>query len=337
MKNLIRKYKELSFEQKTIIKTILGLCFSAILASGKFVIGLFTDYNMISIAVYTSGILLAKLECVLGAKSNKLTFKQRNILVAFFLFLSSVFYIGFMCRMFFIERRLKNNSMIYVLLLAFISFVELGFAIAGLLRIKNKGHLYRNIKIINFCIALVAILTTQMAILNMTSETDVVSIANAYTGIGIGIFIALCAVYILFAPKISIIDRENNVFELKDETKNKLINMENDTAEIPLCRSKVYGSYIYCATIANGQVNGNIERGTTLWKHMHILLKILCCILSEILLFVWLIGRLIFMFRSINLPRRLENKMSKNGFEKINCQDKIQTNVPESIDNTIIL
>ena len=98
-------------------------------------------------------------------------------------------------------------------------------------------------------------------------------------------------------------------------------------------RSKVYGSYIYCATIANGQVNGNIERGTTLWKRMHILLKILCCILSEILLFVWLIGRLIFMFRSINLPGRLENEMSKNGFEKINCQDKIQTNVPKSIDN----
>ena len=72
----------------------------------------------------------------------------------------------------------------------------------------------------------------------MTSETDVVSIANAYTGIGIGIFIALCAVYILFAPKISVIDRENNVFELKDETKNKLINMENDTAEIPLCAAK---------------------------------------------------------------------------------------------------
>lgn len=320
MKKLIRKYKELSFEQKTIIKTIISLCFSTVLASGKLVIGLFTDYNMISIAVFTFGILLAKSECVLGIKSNMLSFKQRNVLVAVFLFLSSAIYIWFMCRMFFIERRLKNNGILYVLLLALISFVELGFAIAGLFRVKNKGHLYRDIKIINFCIALVAILTTQMSILNMMSETDVVSIGNAYTGIGVGVFIALCAVYILFAPKISVIDREHNVFELKDETKNNLINMKDDSAEILLCRSEVYGSYIYRATIANGQVNGNIERGTSLWKRMHVVLKILCCILSEILILVWLIGRLIFMFRSINLPGRLERKMNNNGFVKVDLQ-----------------
>lgn len=320
MKKLIRKYKELSFEQKTIINTVIGLCFSTVLACGKLIIGLFTDYNMISIAVYTFGILLAKLECVLGVKSNKLTFKQRNILVAVFLFISSAIYIWFMCRMFFIDRKLKNNGLIYVLLLALISFTELGFAIAGLLRTKNKGYFYRDIKIINFCIAIIAILTTQMSILNMFSETGVVSIGNAYTGIVVGIFIALCAVYILFAPKISVIDREHNVFELTDEKKNKLINMENNTVEMPLCRSGVYGSYIYRATIENGQVNGNIERDATLWKQMHVSLKILCCILSEILLFVWLIGRLVFMLRSINLPERLERKMKNNGFVKVDLQ-----------------
>ena len=115
MRNLLRKYKELSFEQKTLYKTIIGLCFSTVLACGKLVIGLFTDYNMISIAVYTFGILFAKLECVLGIKPNKRTFKQRNILIAVFLFIASVFYIGFMVRMFFIERKLKDNGMIYVL------------------------------------------------------------------------------------------------------------------------------------------------------------------------------------------------------------------------------
>lgn len=179
MRKLIRKYRESSFEQKTLYKTIIGLCFSTVLACGKLVIGLFTDYNLISIAVYTFGILIAKSECVLGIKTNKRTFQQRNILIAVFLFFASVFYIGFMVQMFFIDRKLKDNGMIYVLLLAFISFVELGFAIAGLIRTKNKGHYYRNIKIINFCVALIAILTTQMSILNMQSETNTVNIANA--------------------------------------------------------------------------------------------------------------------------------------------------------------
>ncbi len=317
MRNLISKYREMPFEQKTILKTIIGLCFSAVLACGKLVIGLFTDYNMISIAVYTFGILLAKFECVLGVKTNKRTFKQRNILTAVFLFVSSIFYIGFMCRMFFIERHIKSQSMVYVLLLAFISFVELGFAIAGLIRTKNKGHYYRNIKIINFCVALIAILTTQMSILNMNSETGVGNIANAYSGIGVGIFIALCAIFILFAPKTSVIDREHNAFKLENETKNKLIDLNGETFEILLSWSTVYGSYVYRATVKDGIIDGHIERNKSLWKRMHLFWKIICCILSEILLFVWLIGRLFFFFRSINLPKRLESKMNNNGFIKI--------------------
>ncbi len=325
MRNLIRKYKELTFEQKTVLKTILGLCFSSVLACGKLVIGLFTDYNMISIAVYTFGILLAKLECVLGVRTNKRTFKQRNLLVAFFLFISSVFYIGFMCRMFFIERRIKDNGMLYVLLLAFISFLELGFAIAGLFNSKVKGHYIRNIKIINFCIALIAILTTQMSILNMNSETGIVDMANAYSGIGVGIFIALCAVFILIAPKASVIEREHNAFTLKNADKNTLINLDKETVEIILSRSNVYGSYVYRATIKDGKtIDGNIEREKSLWKRMHIILKILCCILSEILIFVWLIGRLIFFLRSINIPKRLERKMNKNGFEKVLVENERQ-------------
>ena len=276
MRNLIRKYREMPFEQKTILKTIIGLCFSAVLACGKLVIGLFTDYNMISIAVYTFGILFAKFECVLGVKTNKRTFKQRNIMTAVFLFVSSVFYIGFMCRMFFIERHIKSQSMVYVLLLAFISFVELGFAITGLIRTKNKGHYYRNIKIINFCVALIAILTTQMSILNMNSETSIVNIANAYSGIGVGIFIALCAIYILFAPKTSVIDREHNIFRLENETKNKLIDLNDKTVEILLSWSTVYGSYVYRATVKDGIIDGHIERNKSLWKRMHLFWKIIC-------------------------------------------------------------
>ncbi len=239
------------------------------------------------------------------------------MLIAVFLFIASVFYIVFMVRMFFIERKLKDNGMIYVLLLAFISFVELGFAVAGLLRIKNKGHYYRNIKIINFCVALIAILTTQMSILNMQSETNTVNIANAYSGIGVGCFIAFCGVYILFAPQISIIGREQNVFELFEKDKNKLINMEKDTVELSLCHSTVYGSYIYRASIKDGIIDGYIEREQSLWKRMHIIMKILCCILSEILIFVWIIGRIVLFFRSVNLPKRLEKRMYNNGFIKL--------------------
>lgn len=201
MMKLVRKYKELSPEQKIVIKTIISVSFSAILACGKLIVGLFTDYNLISIAVYTFGILFAKGECVLGIESNRLTFRQRSILIALFLMISSAIFIGSMCRMFFIERQIKDNGLSYVLLIAFISFTELGFAITGLVRLKGRGGHYRNIRIINFCVALIAILTTQMNILSRHSATGVVHIANAYSGICIGAFIILCAAYILFVPQ----------------------------------------------------------------------------------------------------------------------------------------
>ena len=317
VKHFIRTYRAWPYEQKTVAKTVIGICGSALLAFGKLAIGLFTDYDLVGIAVYTFALLLAKLECVLGLTNDKQTFRRRNTLAAGFLFLSSLLYIAFMSRMFFIERTVRNRGMMYVLLLAFISFCELGFAIAGLFRTKDKGHLCRNIKIINFCVALIAILTTQISILNMHSETNVVHIGNAYSGIGVGCFIALCAVYILIAPKTSVVGREHQRFTLTEPARNHLIPMREAQTELLLCRSFLYGDYLFRATVREELVEGDIVRGKSLWKRMHVLWKILCCILSEILIFVWLFGRAILFLRTIDLPARLTRTMRNNGFQPI--------------------
>lgn len=316
MRKIIRKYRQMSFEQKTILKTIIGMCGSTLLACGKFIVGLFSDYTLCIIAAYTFAILLAKLECVLGAKSSKRTFRTRNLLIGVFLFISSIVYIVFMVLSLFEEHKIKSHSLNYVVLLAFISFVELGLSIIGIFKTKNKGHFYRDIKIINFCVALIAILTTQITILDFTT-TENTAAANAYSGIGIGVFIAICTVYITIAPKIGIVGREYNSFELKQASMNKLVNIEKSSARIMLCKSGVYGSFVFDAKIDGNTVSGNIKQEKSLWKRMNIILKIFCCILSELLIFAWLFGRIVLFFRSINLPQRLERKMLENGFIKI--------------------
>lgn len=314
MRKLFRKYRELPFEGKMVWETVLGLGFSAAFAAGKLIIGSFTDYNLCIIAVYTFALIFAKLECVLGIKFQKISFATRNLLIALFVLAASLVYIGYMSRLFFIERPRKDYEMVYVLLLAFISFVEFGFAVGGIVRTKNNGHFYRDVKIINFCIAIIAILTTQMTILDFTA-TENTDFYNAFSGVAIGVFIAICAVYILIAPKISVIDREHNVFILKEKEKNVLVNMKEPATEIPLCRSRIYGSFVYRATVREQAIDGHIMRDKNIWKRMNFILKVLCIILSEILIFVWLFGRLVFFFRTINLPRRLELKMKRNGFE----------------------
>ena len=53
MKNLFISYKKLSYEQRVILITSLGLCFSTLLTCGKFIVGLFFNYNLCIIAIYT--------------------------------------------------------------------------------------------------------------------------------------------------------------------------------------------------------------------------------------------------------------------------------------------
>lgn len=48
----------------------------------------------------------------------------------------------------------------------------------------------------------------------------------------------------------------------------------------------------------------------------HIFIKILLIILSEILIFLWLIGRFIYFLRCSTLIKKLNKIMEENGFKK---------------------
>lgn len=318
MKKRILNYINLPYEQKLILKTVVGMLFSAALAVGKLIIGLFGDYALCGTAAYSLAMLAAKLECVIGTRTQTKSFAHRNRMVAVFLMISSVCYTVFMSRLLFTERVPTEYPLEYVVILAFISFVEFGFALSGLIRTKDKGHFYRNIKIVNFGLAMIAILTTQITLLDFT-QTPSADGFNGCAGIGIGIFLAICAVYVYFAPRISVVGREYNEFRLCFVAQNKLIRTSDtgQSVELMLCKSYVYGSYVYRARLEGETLRGNIERQPSLWKRMPVAVKILCIVLSEILMFVWLGGRLIYFFRTIDLPGRLERILQKQGFERV--------------------
>lgn len=314
MIHFIRKYRAMPFEDRLVLRASLGLCFSAALTAGKFVIGILTDINLCIIAVYTCAILLAKLQCVRGAKRPT---RKGTALTAASLFFASVVYSAFMGSFAFVGRAHGDYGIIHAIFLACIAFFELGFAISGIFRTVDRGYAYLNIKIIDFCIALIALLTAQVAILNITSvrNTDVY---NSFAGMGVGIVIAFCALYILIAPKVGLFGKEQQNFLLRDATKNGLIDMKKTAVSLMLCRSFVYGSYVYEAAVSGPFVEGRIVRTESLWKRMDLFWKIVCCILSEILVFVWLFGSALLFFRSMNLPKRLQKRMAENGFTPLN-------------------
>ena len=299
MKELLRKYRAMPYEDRLVLRSTLGLCFSAVLTSGKFLIGIFTDVNLCIIAVYTCAILLAKLQCIRGTSHPT---RKGTVLAAVLLFFASVVYSAFMGSFAFVRRRHGDYGIVLV---------------AGIFRTADRGYSYLNIKIIDFCIALIALLTAQIAILNFTSTPNV-DVYNSFAGMGVGIFIALCALFIFIAPKVRVLGREHQVFLLADGEKNSLIDMKKTAVTVVLCRSFIYAPYLYEATVRGSFVDGNIVRGKSLWERMHIALKILCCILSEILVFVWLIGNAVFFFRSMDLPQKLQRQMAQNGFTSLN-------------------
>lgn len=313
MKDLIRKYRAMPYENRLVLRSTLGLCFSAVLTSGKFIIGILSDVYLCIIAVYTCAILLAKLQCIRGTKNPT---RRGPVIAAVLLFFASVVYSAFMGSFAFARRQQGEYGISYVAFLALIAFCELGFSIAGIFRTADRGYFYLDIKIIDFCIAMIALLTAQIAILNFTGTPNA-DVWNSFAGMGVGILIAMCAIYILIAPKVRLVGREHQAFLLTDGEKNSLIDMKKTAVFIVLCRSFVYGSYVYEAEVSGSFVDGHIVRGESLWKRMNLALKILCIVLSEILVFVWLIGNAVLFFRSMNLPKRLQKRMAQNGFQPV--------------------
>ncbi|MCM1404475.1 MAG: hypothetical protein NC133_03185 [Prevotella sp.] len=294
--------------------TNIGLVLSTISASGKFMFGMLFDRNLCVIAIYTLVLLLAKFECVLGLKSSKRTLPRQNRLIATLLCCASLVYIGCMVKMLLSPASTKTYDLFATCMIAFIAFVEFGCALAGIISKKYQGYyLYRNLKIINFIMALMAILTTQMVILDFTLTQNVTAY-NASTGIGIGVVTVFCAIYILVAPRIGVVGHEHQAFYLCVPTQNHLVDTHATTLNLTLCRSWLHGNYVYRAHVHGDTVRGNIVRTPTLWQRIPIVGKIVCCILSEILIFVWLLGRLLFFFRTATVPKRLAKLMSRNGF-----------------------
>lgn len=286
-----------------------------IVAIGKILFGVFTDVILCAVGAFNLMLFIAKLGCVIGIRRNK-GFKNRNTFTAIFLFFGGLLYAIYMSLNLYLDIQQDEYPMAVAIIIAAIAFTELGIAIYGLIRTKEKGHDYRNIKIISFASSLIALMTAQIAILSFTNETDV-SQFNSYSGIAVGAITMLLAIYVYFAPQISTIDREHNTFKLIINENNKIVDVSQGNVELMLVKSKIYGDYVYQASVENDVVDGKIIKKPGIWKSLHIVVKIICIILSEVLIFAWIIGYAIYFVRTIDMPRKLQKKMIDNGFELI--------------------
>ena len=312
MIKIINKYRALSFEEKTIFSTTFSMIFNGIMAIGKILLSFFFGVFFLVSGVLNIFMLMAKAECYLGVKSpEKKTFEYRNFMTGMFLVLAGLQYAVYMGRMLYANIELMEYDMILGIIIATVSFVEIGIAIIGCFKVNGKGHYYRNIKIINLCSAMTAIVLTEVALMSFASETDS-RVMNGIFGLVVGAIIVLMGLFVFVAHKISIVDREHNVYKIKDVN-----SFDTEEVNIRLTHSKFYADYVYHGIRIGDTIDGHIVRLKSPILKWNIYINVLVIVLSEILIFPYAVGAFVFYVKNRNLIKVLDEKMAELGCYKI--------------------
>ena len=309
---LINYYRSLSFKEKTIFTTRFSILINLLLGIGKVILSFFFGIFFLVAAIVNFFITLTKLECYLGVKyPDKKSFDYRNKCVGIFLLIAGLEYAIYMARMIFTDVPIMDYDMILGIVIACVSFVELAIAIMGCFNSLGKGHYYRNIKLTSLCSALTAIVLTEVALTSFASATDL-RVVNGIVGMIVGIIIILISAYVFVAPKVSIVDREHNVYKLKEDGEG----IKDKEIRIKLTNSKFYRDYIYVGKASNNIIDGHIvQEKSPIWS-WNIYWLSLVILLSEILIFPYAAGALVFHFKCRNIINDLDKKMLEKGYEK---------------------
>lgn len=309
LKEIIKRFNK----EDRIFKltTICSLSLNLFIGIGKWILAIFSG-----VVFFVSGVVnilmgVAKLISYIGLLNNDSDFKKRNFLVSFLVFLSGAEYFIYMLNVYLGNFSLSAYEMQIALLIALVSFIEIGVAIYGLVKIKGRGHSFKNIKLINFVLALEAMVLTETAILSFTESVTFAS--SSLFGLIIGIFVMVLSLFMFLSPFITIANQEQNDFLLIQKSKNNLIKEEGS---LTLAKSFIYGNYVYLYKFNGEVVSGNIIKEDGFWRKTHLLIKSILIVLSEILIFAWLIGRFIYFLRCMFLIKKLQKVMIENGFRK---------------------
>jgi hypothetical protein len=133
----------------------------------------------------------------------------------------------------------------------------------------------------------------------------------------VGIIMILISSYIFIAPRISIVDREYNSYKLKEGCKA----IKDEELRIKLTNSKFYRDYVYVGKVSEDNIEGHIiQEKTPIWS-WNIYVLIIVMILSEILIFPYAIGALVYHFKCRTIITKLDNEMLNIGYEKMIIND----------------
>ena len=308
----VNKYRSLSFQDRTLFNTRFSIFFNLVLAVGKISISFFTSMFFIGAGIVNIFIMLAKLECYRCIKNpQRQILKNFNNIVGTLLILAGLEYGLYMGRLLYSDVSVMQYNEILGIVIALVAFIEIGVAINGIFKAYGKGHYLKNIKLINLSSALTAIALTEMALMSFAAEMDT-RIIDGMFGVLVGVIIIFIGSYVIVGPRVSILGREYNEYILED---NKISTFD-DEIEIKLTESKFYRNFIYKGKKEGNTIKGNIEKSKSPLRNYHIVWKIFGIVLSEILIFPYAVGALVFHLKEHKLINELDKIMKDNNYRR---------------------
>lgn len=324
MKNIAKKKKKDTFFKKYIRQVpYLSLIINFLVALFNIITGLFFNYSILIIGIYSLLISFSKLVSLYSISKNKANDTRFNLFTAILIFISSLIYIIYMSLLLNDLNIKTKYTLVYSIFLALIAFTQLTITIRSFFKINIDTLARRNLLLIYFICALTSLLTTQIALLSINTSSSIeTNFYNGISGISIGIFTLIISLFIVFSKKYSLIVNNNFAFKEVDSSKNKKLDLTNQENSLVLIKSKIYGTYIYSYSYQDDSINGNIIKIKPSIKNINIFIKIILIILSEILIFIYLIGYLIFLILLIFIKDKLIKIMENNGFRLMNQINK---------------
>lgn len=204
IKQWIKDYYKLDYKGKASIGGKISMGSNLCVAFFKMIMGIFTTSIFLFIsAFYSVGCGVGRLTYFIGVSNSKTENDELKYYfrISIILFFTSVLYIIYMIRLFFIPSNPHYPAVVGIAL-ATISVWEMVFAIRGLIKsYKRNDLLLSGLKSISVATALLSIVLTQIAILSFTLPDVDCSFYNALAGtffgsICIGISIAMFHRYI---------------------------------------------------------------------------------------------------------------------------------------------
>lgn len=299
------------YEKKSIFYTKFSLIGSICWVILKLFLGIFASYIFLASAVFQMFIIISKLYLFININKRDYAKPFDYHFVGIVTAVASLLY-GFYFLS--IRNNLKSYEMYMALIYAAIAFTEIGVAIFGIFRTKKGVPLFRLLKLLSLCVAMTSLVLCQRAICSFADTAGEMEFLNKYMGFIISIFILFVAIYIYFGNHLG---RDNCLYSYKGSLEGKLL----------ITSSRFFPNYYFNYQAENDLVVGKIEIDKNPIFHKNIIFTVIICILSEILIFPYLIGLLIFELRSIDIGKKLDLKLKDMKLQKIHITDNEFDNI----------